>query len=132
MDKIHPDLTVTNIKNFIPLTLDNDQSTYTSWVELFRIHCRAFQCSDHLETDKPPVSAAGDKPATSTADKELWDRTDVIVLQWIYGTICKHLYTTIIKLDSTAILYGRLSNTFLVTTRMQGLSTFKINSQTLS
>ncbi|XP_076901887.1 uncharacterized protein LOC143556463 [Bidens hawaiensis] len=88
--KIHPAVTVSNIKNFIPITLDNESAQYVTWSELFRIHCTAFQVSHHLQP----------KPA-ATID-EVWKRLDAIMLQWIYGTISTDLLQTIIKPKTTA------------------------------
>ncbi|XP_071714052.1 uncharacterized protein [Rutidosis leptorrhynchoides] len=34
--KIHPAITVNNIKNFIPITLEMNKTQYSSWVELFK------------------------------------------------------------------------------------------------
>jgi hypothetical protein len=47
---------VTNIKNFIPITLGLESSHYSSWAELFKIHFRAFQVIDHLESSTPKVA----------------------------------------------------------------------------
>ncbi|KAJ0613995.1 putative RNA-directed DNA polymerase [Helianthus annuus] len=106
--KTHPAITVTNIKNFIPITLEIESSQYASWAELFKIHCRAFQVLNHLSlkpecTSTPqPAATEGAKPDASSDPDETWSRLDAIVLQWIYGTISNDLLSTIIRPDSTA------------------------------
>ncbi|XP_071728204.1 uncharacterized protein [Rutidosis leptorrhynchoides] len=37
-DKFHPALSVTNIKNMIPITLNIDNAQYSSWAQLFKTH----------------------------------------------------------------------------------------------
>ncbi|XP_021995407.1 uncharacterized protein LOC110892558 [Helianthus annuus] len=104
--KLHPAITVSNIKNFVPITLEMETSQYASWAELFKIHCRAFQVIDHLSPrDKDPPSAAtkdGDTSKQPTSTDDVWTRLDAIVLQWIYGTISHDLLSTIIRPDSSA------------------------------
>ncbi|KAD6454414.1 hypothetical protein E3N88_09120 [Mikania micrantha] len=90
---IHPAVTVNNIKNYIPIVLGMEDAHYTSWVELFKIHCRAYQVIDHIIS---PPSESSVKPGVD------WDRLDAIVLQWIYGTISSDLLLTIITPNSTA------------------------------
>lgn len=107
--KTHPAITVTNIRNFIPFTLEMESGQYTSWAELFRIHCRAFQVANHIDSSaKPPPSTPSSSTATE-ADKtkaasefEAWSRLDAIVLQWIYSTISNDLLHTILKPNTTA------------------------------
>ncbi|XP_076957454.1 uncharacterized protein LOC143632929 [Bidens hawaiensis] len=116
--KIHPTVTVSNIKNFVTITLDNENAQYNTWSELFRIHCTAYLVDDHLQprpaasssffgsvADKERSTADKDKEK-STADKDTgsdqWKRLDAIVLQWIYGTISMDLLQTIMKKNSTA------------------------------
>ncbi|KAJ0570559.1 putative RNA-directed DNA polymerase [Helianthus annuus] len=114
--KLHPAVTVTNIKSYVPILLESDSTNYTTWSEFFRIHCRAFLVSDHLAPRPPqPAPAASstdkDKPPT-TPDKQpttppplaldSWERLDAIVLQWLYGTISQDLINTIFKPNTTA------------------------------
>ncbi|XP_071704236.1 uncharacterized protein [Rutidosis leptorrhynchoides] len=75
--KIHPAITINNIKNFIPITLEMEKSQY-------------FFCDDSFSTTPPPARTAS------------WERLDDIILQWIYGTISLDLLRTICKDDSTA------------------------------
>ncbi|XP_023749587.1 uncharacterized protein LOC111897878 [Lactuca sativa] len=103
-EKLHPALMITNIRNFIPLTLEMESGQYTYWVELFKIHCRAFQVLDHLQpaTNSPTPAAADGKDTPKPIDKDLWQRLDAIVLQWIYNTISNDLLHTILKPNSSA------------------------------
>ncbi|CAH9074327.1 unnamed protein product [Cuscuta epithymum] len=109
----HPALAISNIKNFIPLTLDLDNGDYASWAELFKITARAYEVLDHII----PSTAASSSTTTdsSLTDEQraalavtraeaaaLWPRLDAVVLQWIYGTISHDLLHTIIEVDSTA------------------------------
>ncbi|XP_076922250.1 uncharacterized protein LOC143583964 [Bidens hawaiensis] len=116
MDKIHPAVTVTNIKNFIPLVLETESSHYNSWAELFRIHCRAFEVTDHIDPKAPkPASSSTDKNKAESASVSpaLWSRLDAIVLQWIYATISHALLHTILKPQSTAVqAWTTLENIF--------------------
>ncbi|XP_076924131.1 uncharacterized protein LOC143586475 [Bidens hawaiensis] len=106
--KLHPAITISNIKNAVPITLDNETGQYTSWSELFKIHCRAYQVYDHLlpRTTTAAISSSSDKRsaeeiAAALAAADLWDRLDAIVLQWIYGTISLDLLNTILKPNTT-------------------------------
>lgn len=83
MDKLHPTITVTNIKNFIPITLEQETGPYTSWVELFKIHCRDYEVLDHIllgETAAPDTSDKDKSKETPAVSKELWNHLDAIVL----------------------------------------------------
>ncbi|XP_076925534.1 uncharacterized protein LOC143588410, partial [Bidens hawaiensis] len=100
----HPALTVNNIKNFIPLTLELENGQYTSWVELFTIHCTVFEVLDHII---PTKISSSSKAYTEDKEKQIvlisWDRLDAIVKQWIYSTISNDLLMTVIKLGATAM-----------------------------
>ncbi|KAI3498772.1 hypothetical protein L1887_34556 [Cichorium endivia] len=107
---LHPAVTVTNIKNYIPILLETEDSRYTSWVELFKIHCRAFQVLDHI---LPPVPSPATKEKDLKADEQ-WSRIDAIVLQWMYGTISKDLLVTILSPGTTAIAaWKAIENIFI-------------------
>ncbi|XP_076893913.1 uncharacterized protein LOC143546048 [Bidens hawaiensis] len=98
MAAIHPALTVNNIRNFIPLTLDLETGQYTSWVELFIIHCTVFEVLDHITS-----SAAPDKEKENDKTPLVsWDRLDAVVKKWIYGTISPNLLMNVIKPKATA------------------------------
>nr|KYP69322.1 hypothetical protein KK1_008511 [Cajanus cajan] len=77
--KFHPALAENNVKNFISITLEMDKGHYSSWVELFKIHCRAYQVLDHII---PPKSKPTEQETQTNAetDKALWSRLDAIVL----------------------------------------------------
>lgn len=100
---LHHAVTVTNIRNYIPVTLEIENNKYTSQVELFKIHCHAFQVLDHI---LPPAivdpSSASDKDST-TKSKDQWPHLDATVMQWIYGTISKHLFITILTPGTTVV-----------------------------
>ncbi|KAJ9537898.1 hypothetical protein OSB04_030631 [Centaurea solstitialis] len=100
----HPAFAVNNIKNFIPLVLDQEDDQYASWVELFHIHACAYNVIDHINTK-------GSK--SSSVDDPTWERLDAIVKQWIYGTILKDLLQTIMKPGASAReLWVRLEEIF--------------------
>ncbi|XP_010678550.1 uncharacterized protein LOC104894082 [Beta vulgaris subsp. vulgaris] len=82
-----------NIKHHVPLILDVENVHYSSWAELFKVTARANQVLDHII---PPTETPDIK------DKALWERIDVVVLQWIYGTIFEDLMLIILEPDSTA------------------------------
>ncbi|KAL7583110.1 hypothetical protein Lser_V15G45973 [Lactuca serriola] len=65
--KSHPAITVTNIWNFIPFILEMKSGQYTSWAELFRIHCRAFQVVDHIDSTIIPPSKPSSSSSSSTS-----------------------------------------------------------------
>lgn len=100
----HPAFTVNNIKNSIPLTLDRNDDRYSSWVELFQIHARAFNVLDHIDKTHPK---------TTDIDSATWDQLDAIVKQWIYSTISQELIHAIMKPGATAFqLWSRLKEIF--------------------
>ncbi|KAJ0540438.1 hypothetical protein HanHA300_Chr08g0298231 [Helianthus annuus] len=103
-NSIHPAVTVSNIKNFIPIILDMKTDHYNTWSEFFKIHCKAYDVIDHLKPRQQPATSSTDKEKEATSPKPLesWDRLDAIVLQWIYGTISQDLVFTIMKNNSTA------------------------------
>ncbi|XP_074302440.1 uncharacterized protein LOC141634006 [Silene latifolia] len=88
----HPVYSVSNIKNFVPITLETENVHYASWAELFKNTARAFDVIAHIE---PPKDTVINKDA-------LWSRLDAIVKQWIYATISIDLLHTIIDADSSA------------------------------
>ncbi|KAD6453346.1 hypothetical protein E3N88_08051 [Mikania micrantha] len=105
MANLHPAVIVTNIKNFIPITLEMENALYTSWFELFKIHCIAFQVLNHILPPPPPVApsaADGEVPPAPPPADPIWAKLDAIVLQWIYGTISTDLLHTILKPKATA------------------------------
>ncbi|GAU17623.1 hypothetical protein TSUD_254980 [Trifolium subterraneum] len=104
-----------------------ETSHYSSWVELFKIHCTVNQVIDHIvptqseaisdgktpEGASEPEGSNKEKEKSPKSDKELWSRLNAIVLQWIYGTISTDLLHTILKPGSTAKqAWERLENIF--------------------
>ncbi|XP_057528308.1 uncharacterized protein LOC130807045 [Amaranthus tricolor] len=76
--KIHPATLVTNIKNCVPIQLDDEGTHFNTWCTLFKLHCHAHLVDDHI--------IAGDDSKTSSTDPE-WQRLDDIVRPWLYATI---------------------------------------------
>ncbi|XP_071688844.1 uncharacterized protein [Rutidosis leptorrhynchoides] len=110
--KYHPALSISNIKNIIPITLDIKNGQYNSWSQLFKIHCRAYDVIHHII---PAVSAADSSSTTTDTsnDDPSWSRLDAIVLQWIYGTISNELMGTIMEDDQTAVqAWTRIQSVF--------------------
>ncbi|KAH9627033.1 hypothetical protein KSS87_023721 [Heliosperma pusillum] len=99
----HPAYSVSNIKNFVQITLEMENVQYASWAELFLNTASAFDVSDHLV---PPKAAVIVKDAT-------WTRLDAIVKQWIYSTLSIDLLHTILEPGSTAqAAWQRLKDIF--------------------
>ncbi|KAL4578860.1 hypothetical protein LXL04_014991 [Taraxacum kok-saghyz] len=86
-DKIYG---ITNIKSYVPLTLDLDRLNYDAWKELFMTHCVGYKVFNHLE------------PPALQPDEPDWDNVDTVVKQWLYGTLSQSLLQNILKKDSTA------------------------------
>ncbi|XP_073223430.1 uncharacterized protein [Cicer arietinum] len=106
----HPALTVTNIKNHIPIVLELENFQFGTWVELFKIHARSHKVLHHIIPPAPRMETTA--PATDD-EKELWTTLDATILQWIYSTISSDLLATIIEPDSTAMeAWNRLTNIF--------------------
>lgn len=125
----HPALSISNIKNFIPVTLDMENVQYSSWAELFKITARAYQVLDHIV---PPSATEKAKEASSKTetDKDLWDRLDAVVLQWI----APYLLIFFIQFLNPALRlskHGIVSVMFSKIIEILVLSTWKINSHLL-
>ncbi|KAL9228101.1 hypothetical protein vseg_003715 [Gypsophila vaccaria] len=88
----HPAYSVSNIKNYVPITLEIENVHYASWAELFLNAARAFDVLAHIA---PAKDAVLKKDAN-------WDRLDAIVKQWIYSTISIDLLHTILEPGATA------------------------------
>lgn len=100
----HPAFGVNNIKNSIPLVLNQTDSHYASWVELFHIHTCAYDVIDHIDPTAP-------KPAD--IDQATWNRLDAIVKQWILATISTDLLQSIMTPGATAQqLWNSLADIF--------------------
>ncbi|XP_071694785.1 uncharacterized protein [Rutidosis leptorrhynchoides] len=109
----HPALSISNIKNLIPITLDIKDAQYTSWAHLFKIHFTAYDVLDHI-IPKTDDSGSPDSTTTTNPTKDaLWHRLDAIVFQWTYGTISNDLLSNILEDETTAAgAWTRLQNTF--------------------
>ncbi|XP_021995984.1 uncharacterized protein LOC110893173 [Helianthus annuus] len=109
--KLHPALTVSNIKTHVPILLEKDSTHYTTWKTLFKVHCQIYEVLDHLSPKQPaPKTAAEPSDAAASAKDEvaaraaetLWTQLDVVVLQWIYATISAPLLHIILQPGQTA------------------------------
>ncbi|XP_071719315.1 uncharacterized protein [Rutidosis leptorrhynchoides] len=101
-NKYHPAFTVSNIKNHIPITLEMDKVKYSTWSELFKITCKAYDVIDHIIPPSTDSSKSSVSPATTNTQAVSWDRLDAVVLNWIFGTISIDLLDNIFEADSTA------------------------------
>ncbi|XP_074318806.1 uncharacterized protein LOC141655637 [Silene latifolia] len=101
--QFHPAYSVSNIKNYVQITLETENVHYASWAELFLNTARAFDVIDHIA---PPKDAVINKDAQ-------WNRLDAIVKQWIYSTISIDLLHTILEPGATAQgAWDRLTDIF--------------------
>lgn len=100
--KIHPATLVTNIKNCVPLQLDEEGVNYNTWSTLFQLHCRVHLVIDHIIPDD------------SSKASEPRERLNHVVRTWIYGTICPALLTSIFHPKDRALdAWNRIENKFL-------------------
>ncbi|XP_074328200.1 uncharacterized protein LOC141666103 [Apium graveolens] len=105
----HPALTVNNIKNNIPIVLELQNSQYSTWAELFKIHARSYKVLDHII---PPPKGKEKVPVTDE-EKKTWSTLDAAVISWIYSIISNDLLLTIIEPDATAMeAWDRLRDLF--------------------
>ncbi|XP_071712480.1 uncharacterized protein [Rutidosis leptorrhynchoides] len=112
-EKFHPALSISNIKNLIPVTLDMEKAQYNSWAHLFKLHYKAYDVLDHIITVSPEFSSSSDSTTTTVTKDALWYRLDALVLQWIYGTISNDLMNQILEDESDAAnAWLRLQNIF--------------------
>ncbi|KAK4734158.1 hypothetical protein R3W88_008419 [Solanum pinnatisectum] len=88
----HPSLSVSNIKNYVPITLEIENVQYSTWAELFKIHARSHRVIDHII----PPAAGTEKRPQQEEDKELWSTLYATALQWLYATISHDLLHTIL------------------------------------
>ena len=96
--EFHPALSVSKIRNHIPIILEMEKDQYGTWAELFRIHACSHRVMHHIvpSTGKEP-------PAVTDAKHEPWSTLNATVLQWIYSTISTDLLSTILEPNSTAM-----------------------------
>ncbi|XP_021986838.1 uncharacterized protein LOC110883373 [Helianthus annuus] len=101
---LHPVYSV-NIQQKIR-TLDGEKVSYSSWVNLFHLHATAYRVFDHID-DTP-------QPTDNDPSLASWKEIDVVVLQWIYGTLTDDLLLKVLQPGSTARqAWLRLENHFL-------------------
>ncbi|XP_071712735.1 uncharacterized protein [Rutidosis leptorrhynchoides] len=87
-DKLHPAFTISNIKNHIPITLEQDKAQYFTWSELFKITCRAYDVLDHIipVTDSS-TSDSSTTPTVQTVPSAsataLWNRLDAVEIKTV-------------------------------------------------
>ena len=67
---------------------------HNSWVKLFKLHARGYKVLHHIDGTSPP--------ARTNSTYESWAEIDVIVLQWIYGTLSDDLLVRVLNSDTTA------------------------------
>lgn len=102
-NSVHLATLVTNIKNCIPITLNEDAHQYNTWSTIFHLHCRAHLLLDHIVFD--------DKNPSST--NVSWQRFDDIMRTWIYVNIFVELIKSILSPTDKAIdTWNRLVNRF--------------------
>lgn len=89
----HPAFAVTNIKNAIPIILDQSDDRFGSWVELFTIVACANDVLDHISTKTP---------RSPSIDDTTWNQLDALIKQWIYSTITLELLQAIMLPGATA------------------------------
>ncbi|XP_027922758.1 uncharacterized protein LOC114180655 [Vigna unguiculata] len=110
--KFHSTLVVTNIKHHIPITLDMETSQYHSWATLFKVQAKVHFVLKHII---PPTESATitTYQTTKAANLPLWNRLDVVVLQWIYATISPNILTSILVAnDSVANAWQHVTDLF--------------------
>ncbi|XP_057548104.1 uncharacterized protein LOC130826537 [Amaranthus tricolor] len=108
----HPALTVNNIKTSISVVLTLENSQYSTWVELFKIHARSHRVLHHII---PPLTTdkVTEKHPLTDEEQEWWSTLDAAVISWIYSTISGDLLETIIEPDATAMAaWNRLRDIF--------------------
>jgi hypothetical protein len=66
---IHPALTVSNITNFIKVTLDIEKIQNNTWSELFKIHAQTYEVLDHIIPPSPTDSTSS--PSLKETDPAL-------------------------------------------------------------
>lgn len=94
---------VTNIKNQIPVLLDDNEHNYDAWRELLLTHCLAFDVSGHLDGTLQHANA------NDTA----WQKHDGLVKLWLYGTMSQPLFRSSFQPGGTARdLWLRVENQF--------------------
>ncbi|GJX29982.1 ribonuclease H-like domain-containing protein [Tanacetum coccineum] len=73
-------MTINNLNNLIPVTLDVDEINYSSWVYFLIILCRGYSLLDHIETKDDKDSTT----STTPPHDDEWLKIDTIILSWIF------------------------------------------------
>ncbi|GKC56201.1 ribonuclease H-like domain-containing protein [Tanacetum coccineum] len=80
-------LTITNLNNLIPITLDIEEMNYSSWVYFVQNLCWGHSLLDHISgKDEDDTSSS-----TKTPPDAEWLKIDTIILSWIFVTMSKTL-----------------------------------------
>lgn len=83
---------ISQIKAYIPITLDMAKLNYQVWREVFETHCTSFGVLGHID---------GSLSSTPETEKQ-WKEHDGLVKMWIYGTITDSILDTILTTKCTA------------------------------
>ncbi|KAJ9565031.1 hypothetical protein OSB04_000997 [Centaurea solstitialis] len=83
---------ITNIKSYIPFTLDLEKLNYDAWRELFGTRCIGFHVLGHLDGSSLPFDPLD----------VAWRELDSIVKLWLYGTISQDFLSMILKNNTIA------------------------------
>ncbi|GAU33271.1 hypothetical protein TSUD_279450 [Trifolium subterraneum] len=98
--KFHSAFAINNVKTIIPVTLENDSNLYLSWSAQFKVQARVHNILDHII---PPTDEIAHQAADTlkTFDSDLWNRLDVVVLQWMYATVSQDILQSILVIDDS-------------------------------
>ncbi|XP_010425211.1 PREDICTED: uncharacterized protein LOC104710330 [Camelina sativa] len=83
---------ISQIKVYIPITLDMNKLNYQAWRELFETHCTCFGVLGHID------GTSSSTPKTA----KTWTEHDGLVKMWIYGTISESILDTVLTTKATA------------------------------
>ncbi|CAA7028520.1 unnamed protein product [Microthlaspi erraticum] len=83
---------ISQIKAYVPITLDMTKLNYDMWRELFETHCNSFGVLGHIDGSSAP---------TAETEKS-WKEHNDLVKMWIYGTISDSILETVLKPKCTA------------------------------
>ncbi|GKA90375.1 ribonuclease H-like domain-containing protein [Tanacetum coccineum] len=87
-------LTITNLNNLIPITLDIEEMNYSSWVYFVQNLCWGHSLLDHISgKDEDDTSSS-----TKTPPDAEWLKIDTIILSWIFVTMSKTLQQRLAEL----------------------------------
>ena len=75
-NKFYPTLVVSNIKNYISITLEMENVQYATWGELFKIHALSHNVLHHIV----PPKKGKEKVPKIDEEKELWLTFDATIL----------------------------------------------------